>query len=98
MNTNSSPSGHREAAEPYLRVEGLVKRFSGEGHDLAAVNGISFSVPRGRLFTLLGPSGCGKSTTLRCIAGLERPEGGVIAVERPDAGERRPGTSSCPPT
>ena len=80
MNTNSSPSGHREAAEPYLRVEGLVKRFSGEGHDLAAVNGISFSVPRGRLFTLLGPSGCGKSTTLRCIAGLERPEGGVIAV------------------
>ncbi|MDH4191148.1 MAG: ABC transporter ATP-binding protein [Betaproteobacteria bacterium] len=67
--------------EPYLRVEGLAKRFAGEGHELAAVNGISFSVPKGRLFTLLGPSGCGKSTTLRCIAGLERPETGLVAVD-----------------
>jgi iron(III) transport system ATP-binding protein len=44
------------------------------------VNGVSFSVPKGKLFTLLGPSGCGKSTTLRCIAGLERPEAGTIAI------------------
>jgi len=66
--------------QPYLQVESLVKKFSGEGHDLAAVNGISFQVPKGRLFTLLGPSGCGKSTTLRCIAGLEKPEGGAISV------------------
>ena len=65
---------------PYLSVETLEKRFPGDAHDLAAVSGISFSVPRGELFTLLGPSGCGKSTTLRCIAGLERPEGGSIRV------------------
>jgi iron(III) transport system ATP-binding protein len=63
---------------PFLRVEALVKRFS---NDAAAVNGISFSVPKGQLFTLLGPSGCGKSTTLRCIAGLERPEGGSIRID-----------------
>ena len=68
------------ASAPYLRVESLAKTFAGEGQALAAVNGISFSVPKGKLFTLLGPSGCGKSTTLRCIAGLERPEGGVIIV------------------
>jgi iron(III) transport system ATP-binding protein len=67
--------------EPYLRVEALAKRFAGEGQELAAVNGISFAVPKGQLFTLLGPSGCGKSTTLRCIAGLERPDAGVITVE-----------------
>jgi iron(III) transport system ATP-binding protein len=70
----------------FLRVEGLVKRYSvGKGArgapDAAAVNGISFSVPKGQLFTLLGPSGCGKSTTLRCIAGLERPEGGSITID-----------------
>jgi iron(III) transport system ATP-binding protein len=85
--TNNTPSG-----TPYLRVEGLVKRYAGEGHDLAAVNGISFSVPRGDLFTLLGPSGCGKSTTLRCLAGLERPEGGLITVDgetHVDAGANR---------
>jgi iron(III) transport system ATP-binding protein len=68
------------ASAPFLRVESLAKTFAGEGQALAAVNGISFSVPKGKLFTLLGPSGCGKSTTLRCIAGLERPEGGVIVV------------------
>ncbi len=68
------------AQAPFLRIEALTKTFAGEGQELAAVNGISFSVPKGKLFTLLGPSGCGKSTTLRCIAGLERPEGGVIAV------------------
>jgi iron(III) transport system ATP-binding protein len=62
----------------FLRVEGLVKRFAS---DAAAVNGISVAVPKGQLFTLLGPSGCGKSTTLRCIAGLERPEGGAISIE-----------------
>jgi iron(III) transport system ATP-binding protein len=66
---------------PFLRVESLVKRFSAEGQGAAAVNGVSFSVPKGQLFTLLGPSGCGKSTTLRCIAGLERPEAGVITVD-----------------
>lgn len=65
---------------PYLLVESLTKTFAGEGQNLAAVNGISFSVPKGQLFTLLGPSGCGKSTTLRCIAGLERPDGGTISV------------------
>ncbi len=80
MNANTLAAGRAANPEPYLRVDSLIKRFSGEGHDLPAVNGISFTVPRGRLFTLLGPSGCGKSTTLRCIAGLERPEGGVIAV------------------
>ena len=74
MSTNTTGS------TPYLRVESLAKTFAGEGQELAAVNGISFSVPKGKLFTLLGPSGCGKSTTLRCIAGLERPEGGVIVV------------------
>ena len=63
----------------FLQVQSLVKRFVADG--AAAVNGISFSVPKGQLFTLLGPSGCGKSTTLRCIAGLERPEGGSISID-----------------
>ncbi|MGH7830413.1 MAG: ABC transporter ATP-binding protein, partial [Candidatus Binatia bacterium] len=40
----------------------------------------SFKVEDGRFYTLLGPSGCGKTTTLRCIAGLERPDEGEIEV------------------
>jgi iron(III) transport system ATP-binding protein len=54
-----------------------------------AVEDVSFTVEEGRFYTLLGPSGCGKTTTLRCIAGLERPEGGSITVDdRVVSGER----------
>ena len=40
----------------------------------------SLSVGRGEFVTLLGPSGCGKTTTLRCVAGLERPDAGEIRI------------------
>jgi len=46
-----------------------------------AVQGIDISVGEGEFYTLLGPSGCGKTTTLRCIAGLEAPSGGEIAID-----------------
>jgi len=61
----------------YLQVSGLRKTF---GRDVA-VDGISFSVEKGRILTLLGPSGCGKTTTLRCLAGLEQPDAGTIVVD-----------------
>ena len=67
-----------------LDVRELVKTFAGskaEGRGrVHAVDGISVHVDEGELFTLLGPSGCGKTTTLRCIAGLEMPDGGEISV------------------
>lgn len=64
-----------------IEVNGLVKTFAdGSGGRVNAVDHISFKVDEGRFYTLLGPSGCGKTTTLRCIAGLERPDGGQIEV------------------
>lgn len=63
-----------------VKVEGLRKKFLGQHGAVKAVDGISFEVAEGGFFTLLGPSGCGKSTTLRCIAGLEKPEDGEISV------------------
>lgn len=47
---------------------------------VVAVDRISFTVADGEFVTLLGPSGCGKSTTLAAIAGLDRPDGGHIAI------------------
>jgi iron(III) transport system ATP-binding protein len=66
-----------------LTVKNLVKTFAGsrgEARRVFAVDSISFEVKDGELFTLLGPSGCGKTTTLRCIAGLETPDEGEIAI------------------
>ena len=70
-------------APELLRVADLVKTFPpsrSEKERVAAVNGVSFEVPGGQMYTLLGPSGCGKTTTLRSIAGLERPDRGEIEV------------------
>ncbi len=63
-----------------LTVRDLVKRY--DGGKVQAVAGVSFEVPESQFFTLLGPSGCGKTTTLRCLAGLERPDAGEIVLAR----------------
>jgi iron(III) transport system ATP-binding protein len=44
------------------------------------VCGVTFSVKPGEFYTLLGASGCGKTTVLRCLAGLEFPDRGHIAI------------------
>ena len=65
-----------------LRVEGLTKIFDNSTDQIAGgIRDASFTLEPGTFFTLLGPSGCGKTTTLRCIAGLETPDAGTIAVE-----------------
>jgi iron(III) transport system ATP-binding protein len=45
-----------------------------------AVRGVSLEIEPGAFYTLLGPSGCGKTTMLRCVAGLEHPDAGEIAI------------------
>ncbi len=63
-----------------IRVENLKKSFATKEGGVDALAGISFEVKQGGFFTLLGPSGCGKTTTLRCVAGLERPDEGEIVI------------------
>jgi len=65
----------RELIKDYRRGT----RNPGES-DRPALNGVSLSIEEGEFFTLLGPSGCGKTTLLRCIAGLEVPDGGEITL------------------
>ena len=63
-----------------LRVDGLKKIYPSKRDPVLAVNEVSFDIREGHFYTLLGPSGCGKTTTLRCVAGLEKPDGGTITV------------------
>jgi len=74
-------------APAVLEFRGVLKRFQ----TVNAVDGVSFSIMTGEIFTLLGPSGCGKTTALRLAAGLEEPETGEIwingvAVAAPERG------------
>ncbi|MCS7217104.1 MAG: ABC transporter ATP-binding protein [Candidatus Bipolaricaulota bacterium] len=55
-----------------------------------ALQGVSFSVPKGSVVTLLGANGAGKTTTLRAIMGLVRPREGAITLDGRSLLGRRP--------
>jgi spermidine/putrescine transport system ATP-binding protein len=61
---------------PAVSIEGVSKRYG----DVVAVQPLDLEIPDGGFFSIIGPSGCGKTTTLRMLAGLETPDGGVIRV------------------
>ena len=64
-----------------VQIQNLEKFFGEDRERVHVLKGVSLDVPEGSLYTFLGPSGCGKTTTLRCVAGLERPEGGKISID-----------------
>ena len=59
-----------------VRLENVSRHYG----FVRAVDDVSLIVESGRFITLLGPSGSGKTTTMRMIAGLERPDAGVISI------------------
>src|SRR5690606_13641189 len=56
---------------------------------VAALENVSFDVPKGSFVSILGPSGCGKSTMMRLIAGLQPVTSGTIEVEHHTPDEMR---------
>lgn len=59
-----------------LAIEKLTKKFG----RVIAVSELSLEAESGTITVLLGPTGAGKTTTLRCVAGLERPDSGIIRI------------------
>jgi peptide/nickel transport system ATP-binding protein len=55
---------------PVLRVDDLTVRFTRRNTDVAAVNGVNFSLAAGETLTILGESGSGKSVSLKAMMGL----------------------------
>ncbi|MDD9812199.1 MAG: ABC transporter ATP-binding protein [Gammaproteobacteria bacterium] len=74
------------AAEPFIRIQGVSKRFG----DFTAVENVDLDIYRGELFSLLGGSGCGKTTLLRMLAGFETPTVGRITIDNADMTEAPP--------
>src|SRR5437879_2344324 len=64
------------AGEPIINVRDLKKHYA----DIKAVDGITFDVEKGAMFSLLGPNGAGKTTTVEILEGLRDPTSGEARV------------------
>src|SRR5579863_8029271 len=76
-----------------LEVENLVKTYRAKrggifgraSGPVRAIDGLSFTVPRGEIFGLLGPNGAGKTTLLKILSTLLQPTSGSVRIEGVDA-------------
>ena len=69
----------RASAPVHVEAVGVCKHYGGR-ESVQALGAISLTIAKGQFISILGPSGCGKTTFLRCIAGVEKPSGGTLAV------------------
>lgn len=80
MSASLHPQGESQSVSeteaPAVSLDNLTKRFG----TFIAVNSISLSVPKGRIFGFLGPNGAGKSTTIRMMCGILPPTSGKGSV------------------
>lgn len=60
-----------------VEVSSLTKEYP---PSLRAVDDVSFSIPRGKVFSVLGPNGAGKTTTVEILEGLRSPTSGEVTV------------------
>jgi len=69
-----------------LRTEALSKEFGG----VCAVDGLSFAIPPGGVYSIIGPNGAGKTTLLNLLTGIYAPSGGRIFLDDKDITGRAP--------
>jgi len=67
-----------------LKVEDLCKIYGKGENEVRAVDGVSFSVPKGQMVAIVGASGSGKSTLLHMIGAVDRPTSGKIWLDGQD--------------
>ena len=65
----------------HLVVDNVSKRFAAPTGSVAALDGVSLSVPHGRFVSIIGPSGCGKSTLFGIVGGLVSDYDGRVLID-----------------
>jgi len=67
-----------------LTVENLTKTYGSGDAKINALDGVSFSVPKGQFVAIVGASGSGKSTLLHLLGGVDRPTSGKVIIDGQD--------------
>ena len=75
-----------EQNKNFLEIKDLKVSYGG----IEAVKGISLTVPKGEIVTLIGANGAGKSTTLKTIVGLVKAQSGSVQFEGEELTNRAP--------
>ncbi|WP_203581781.1 ABC transporter ATP-binding protein [Microbacterium hibisci] len=81
-----APGAEASAPDSIVEVEGLTKIYKvrGSKDDFAAVQDVSFSIPRGETVAIVGESGSGKTTTARMMLRVVEPTSGTIRFDGQD--------------
>ncbi len=67
-----------------VEIKHLVKSYTRGDQKVPVLHDISLEINRGDFIALMGPSGSGKSTLLNLIAGIDKPDGGILTVDGED--------------
>lgn len=65
---------------PLVEIDGVHKRFAGDGTARPAPGSVSATVPEAAVTGLIGPDGAGKTMLMRLVAGLAVPDSGTVRV------------------
>jgi ABC-type lipoprotein export system ATPase subunit len=69
------------AAAPIVEARAVEKTYDTGRLAVHALQGVSFSVPKGEMVAIMGPSGSGKTTLLNCLSGLDAIDSGEVLIE-----------------
>jgi ABC-type lipoprotein export system ATPase subunit len=64
-----------------IDVRNIIKNYTIDNQTLKAVDGVSFSIKKGEVVSIIGHSGSGKTTLLSLIGGLTRPDSGEVLID-----------------
>ena len=69
---------------PLVEIKHLVKSYTRGGQIVPVLQDITLDIAEGDFISLMGPSGSGKSTLLNLIAGIDKPDSGILKIAGED--------------